>query len=99
MSHPREILNRIQRQRAQPRPGQDARVPAPAPAGGLSPAAPPVSSAPSIPPDPPAARTPQAPPAPSVPPLQPVPRPVGGHALYRELMRSHDRMGTRHLKG
>ncbi|MDO4867119.1 MAG: hypothetical protein Q4C10_11245 [Clostridia bacterium] len=26
-----------------------------------------------------------------------VPRPVGGHALYSELMRSHDRMGTRHL--
>ena len=26
-----------------------------------------------------------------------VSRPVGGHALYSELMRSHDRMGTRHL--
>ena len=26
------------------------------------------------------------------------PQPVGGHALYRELMRSHDRMGTRHIR-
>ena len=26
-----------------------------------------------------------------------VSRPVGGHALYSELMRSHDRMGTRHI--
>ena len=22
---------------------------------------------------------------------------IGGHAIYRELMRSHDRMGTRHI--
>lgn len=27
-----------------------------------------------------------------------VPKPAG-HTLYRELMRSHDRMGTRHLNG
>ncbi len=27
----------------------------------------------------------------------PVSRPAGGHALYSQLMRSHDRMGTRHL--
>ena len=26
------------------------------------------------------------------------PQPIGGHALYRELMRSHDRMGTLHVK-
>lgn len=25
------------------------------------------------------------------------PQPMGGHNIYRELMRSHDRMGTRHL--
>ena len=28
----------------------------------------------------------------------PVPRPAGRHALFRQLMRSHDRMGTRHLR-
>ena len=27
----------------------------------------------------------------------PVPQNLGGHAIYRELMRSHDRMGTRHI--
>lgn len=26
------------------------------------------------------------------------PASAGGHAIYRELMRSHDRMGTQHLK-
>ena len=26
-----------------------------------------------------------------------VPQNIGGHAVYRELMRSHDRMGTRHI--
>lgn len=26
------------------------------------------------------------------------PRPIGGHSIYRNLMRSHDRMGTRHIK-
>ena len=25
------------------------------------------------------------------------PQPIGGHSIYRELMRSHDRMGTRHI--
>lgn len=28
---------------------------------------------------------------------RPVPQNIGGHAIYRELMRSHDRMGTRHI--
>lgn len=28
-----------------------------------------------------------------------VPQPVGGHAIYRNLMRSHDRMATRHVTG
>lgn len=27
-----------------------------------------------------------------------VPRDIGGHAIYRDLMRSHDRMGTRHIQ-
>lgn len=33
-----------------------------------------------------------------VPPIRvPVAQNIGGHAIYRELMRSHDRMGTRHI--
>lgn len=26
-----------------------------------------------------------------------MPKPIGGHGIYRELMRSHDRMGTQHI--
>lgn len=40
---------------------------------------------------------PQAAPTREEPRPRLVSRPVGGHALYAELMRSHDRMGTRHL--
>lgn len=122
MSHPREILSRIQRRQAR----RDAlhtlgapRVPAPAPAVGLSPAAPlipnhastPSPSAPVSPPTPvpstpipnpssaPSTVIPNPVPTPTQAPVQPSARPVAGHALYSELMRSHDRMGTRHLKG
>ena len=43
----------------------------------------------------------QAPSGPDAAPLQrvAVPQPIGGHGLYRELMRSHDRVHTRHLEG
>lgn len=82
MNDPREILNRIERRRRH-LPGPVApRTPAPAPAA----------------PAPQNAQIPQNPPNPQGAPAQPVPRPVGGHALYSELMRSHDRMGTRHIK-
>lgn len=85
MSHPREIIRRARRQRE--RLGMpDAPVqPAPMP---VTPAA---QAAPSTPTAPIASTTPASAP-------QPVPRPVGGHALYSELMRSHDRMGTRHIR-
>ena len=66
-----------------------ARRPAPQPLSDRAPAPQPV--APQAPaPSPAAAPTP----APT-----PAPRPTGGHALYTGLMRSHDRMGTRHLPG
>ena len=41
--------------------------------------------------------TPPAP-APAAPPAgMTTARPAGSHALYSQIMRSHDRMGTRHL--
>ena len=86
MSHPREILNRIERRRRHAQPLSNApRTPAPAPVA-------PVASPPQ------GTSTSPVAPTPPVAPVQPVPRPVGGHALYSELMRSHDRMGTRHIK-
>lgn len=52
----------------------------------------------------PAAQPPAPAPVAPVAPVEPesaerhaAPQPAG-HALYRELMRSHDRMGTRHVK-
>ena len=44
------------------------------------------------------APAPQSPPPPAAPAPARPPAPQPGHALYRELMRSHDRMGTRHLR-
>ena len=89
MSHPREILNLIERRRRHAQPLSNApRTPAPAPVAPVVP----------TPPAPPAQPTSPVAPTPPVAPVQPVPRPVGGHALYSELMRSHDRMGTRHIK-
>ena len=84
MSHPREILNRVRRQRIRRDMTGAPVVPAP-----TAPASPTQSAAPVAP---------VAPVAPAPRVSQPVPRPVGGHALYSEVMRSHDRMGTRHLK-
>lgn len=46
-------------------------------------------------PEPPA--TPVPAPRAQAPARRIAPQPVGGHAIYRALMRSHDRMGTRHL--
>ena len=86
MNDPREILNRIQRRRRGAPDPVAPRTPAPAPV------APTASQAA---PGPQAAPVRQNAPAPNA---SPVPRPAGGHALYSELMRSHDRMGTRHVK-
>lgn len=110
MSHPRELLKRARTQQARRTPPEPTRVPAPAPVAQVAPTAPtaPVASvAPVAPVAPVTSVTPIAPqpsaipanpprPAPAVQPA-PVPRPAG-HALYSELMRSHDRMGTQHLK-
>ena len=104
MSQPRQILRRIQRQQRQkaaaphslagfpPHPSPPAT--ASEPNAPRTPAPAPIPTAPVPPPQPmpqPVAQTA------SVSQTAPVPRPGGGHALYSELMRSHDRMGTRHL--
>ena len=81
MDHPSQLFRRIRRFRA--RPDLPRRAPeVPAPAPIRIPDAP--APAPI--------RAPEAPPpeaAPAAPPR--------GHALYSQVMRSHDRMGTRHL--
>ena len=93
MKSPREIMKRaaMQQRIAPERPAE--RMPAPAPIKMQS--------------QPAAMRPPEAPPcapAPEVPcedgtkrEFRPVAQNLGGHAIYRELMRSHDRMGTRHV--
>ena len=104
MNDPREILSRIQRRKrpgATPPGANPARTPAPAP---IQP--PQTATVPQTTPALQAAPAPQTTPVPQtapvsqaapVPQAAPAPRP-GGHALYSELMRSHDRMGTRHVK-
>ena len=95
MDHPDQLFSRIRRQKARPallRQGQNGVAPAPmratVPARASVPSQPP--AAPPNPPQPAVAdEPPGSPPAP--------PRPVRGHTLYSQLMRSHDRMGTRHL--
>ena len=92
MSNPRELMNRIQRRGGSLPPARrQVRVPAPVPVGQAT-SAPPQS-----------APTQQATQSDPVPAPQPAPsrpttaRPAGSHALYSAVMRSHDRMGTRHL--
>lgn len=85
MDHPSQIFDRICRQKARPalaRRDQSAPAPAPAPIPAADRPAP--APAPS----------PVTPPAPAP---APTPAPTRGHALYTQLMRSHDRMGTRHV--
>ena len=100
MEHPSQLFDRIRRRKARPdlpRQGGIPVVPAP-----IQPA---VSQAPaSVEPSPPVDR-------PSPPPTAPVQgvglqllpstpsqaRPARSHALYSQVMRNHDRMGTRHL--
>ena len=81
MNGPRDYLNKARAMRKPPAAPQPAPVP-------LTPA--PVAPAPTM-------LTPTPEPAPNARTRRVVPQPVGGHAIYRELMRSHDRMGTRHL--
>ncbi|MBQ8110171.1 MAG: hypothetical protein IJ124_08445 [Clostridia bacterium] len=97
MSSPSDYFRHIQRrQTACPREKGAPRVPAPAPAGGLSPILPPRSAPSPVPRDP--VQPPEDAPQEGVrAPAPAVSRPARGHALYSEVMRSHDRMGTRHL--
>jgi len=96
MSNPSEVFRRIRRRNAGflRQPGSPSpTIPAPAPAGGLAPAAPtpPGKSAP------PSSTPWDAPSRPTADGRRAAPPSASGHALYSELMRSHDRMGTRHL--
>ena len=92
MSNPRELMNRIQRRGGNLPPAcRQVRVPAPVPVGQTTSAPP--QSAPT-----PQAMQPDPVPAPQPAPARPTTaRPAGSHALYSAVMRSHDRMGTRHL--
>ena len=95
MDHPSQLFSRIRRQKARPtllRHGQDGVAPAPIQTALQAPA--------RVPPQSPAASAdqPQATvdcdlSATSAAPV----RPARGHALYSQVMRRHDRMGTRHL--
>lgn len=82
MDHPSQLLRRVRQHRTRPAPeGNAGAAPAPAPA--------PVAPAPA---QAGAATEPMIEPA--------VPRAVrraGSHALYSEVMKRHDRVGTRHL--
>ena len=85
MNHPSQLFDRIRRQQAhRPSSPRDSRAPAPAPAQP--------TAAPAAPRD---LSTPPHPDAPT-PPAPATRRPTG-HGLYSQVMRSHDRMGTRHL--
>lgn len=90
LDHPSQLFNRVQRRKARPALGQNGRDGvAPAPIRPAAPPMKPVADAPQptiVPPAQPAA-------SPSPAPR----RPPGSHALYSQIMRSHDRMGTRHL--
>lgn len=97
MDHPSQLFNRVRRHKARPALGQNGRDGvAPAPIRPAAPLMQPTAEAPrpaTVPPAQPAApaENPAASPAPTPR------RPPGSHALYSQIMRSHDRMGTRHL--
>ena len=95
LDHPSQLFSRIRRQKARPTllgHGQHGVAPAPIQTAGQAPAC--------FPPQPQAASTdsPQSPLDRDLPasPANPI-RPVRGHALYSQVMRRHDRAGTRHL--
>ena len=82
MNGPRDYLNKARAMR------KASSMPRPAPATPIVPVPAPLPAQSPIPGPEPALSTPSR---------RVVPQPIGGHAIYRELMRSHDRMGTRHL--
>ncbi len=82
MNHPSHLFDRIRRQQARrPSSPREFRPPVPAPTAPMN--------APGEPEDITEPRRIDAPP--------PAPRRPAGHGLYSQVMRSHDRMGTRHL--
>lgn len=89
MDTPRSLMKRIRISAAHPLPADAPCAPVPAPVVPTPRAPAPVPEAGPAP-DAPAAPVPR----PSAP--TPCPAPARGHALYSQLMRSHDRMGTRH---
>ena len=102
MNQPSQLLRRARQQRNRNLPdprGFRPPAPAPAPAAIPSQSAPVPPTTPVPPPTPvptlPEAPTAAVPPAPA--PVAQRPNRPSGHALYSEIMRSHDRMGTRHL--
>ena len=108
MDHPSQIFSRIRRQKARPplpRQGRDIPLPSPAPVGMPFPAQSPApaempfpAQPPSVPAQAPAPTPTPAPTPVSAPTHPPAPaKPARGHALYSQVMRSHDRMGTRHV--
>jgi len=94
LDHPSQLFNRIRRQKARPallRQGQAGVAPTPIQTAAQSPASVPPQP-PASTPDPPQSAARDLPASPAAPA-----RPARGHALYSQVMRSHDRMGTRHL--
>lgn len=91
MATPRELLHRAEAGRPRPvAPQPIASQPIPVAPGRPAPVAPrPMSAAPVHP-----APEPQKPPEQVM-----VAQPIHTNSVYRQLMRSHDRMHTRHLQG
>lgn len=94
MATPREILRRTAQKRPPVSVPQPALTPQPAPMrqapSGFTavPVAPAPMNTPAVPVDEPAQSVRMV-----------VPQPIRTHSVYRQLMRSHDRMHTRHLEG
>ena len=96
MDHPSQLFNRVRRHKARPALGQNGRDGvAPVPIRPAAPLMQPTAEAPgSATPDAPQSDAARDLPSSPAAPL----RPARGHALYSPVMRSHDRMGTRHIK-
>lgn len=94
MDHPSQLLNRIRRRKARPALSLGSKAPRrPAPAAPIAPTSP-APAEQAVPID----RSAPVLPGQSAPnPGLTTARPAGSHALYSEVMRRHDRMGTRHL--
>lgn len=98
MDHPSQLFNRVRRRKARPALRQNGRdAVAPAPIRTSAPSMKPTADAPRQTAAPQPMFGPPAQPAAPTDPAPALRRPPGSHALYSQIMRSHDRMGTRHL--